>query len=1054
FNGDTLLVLELRRWAADPNDVADPADAYTDANGYRHDGDPTTGLFIDHNGNGVFDYAVDEQVFETVTGDINASALTGAVLDRDEVDLGAPNRITGTIASLGLTEQTGGVGSEDVEIVNLAAVTDDDGVFHVMYDGTSGKFYAVQYDTVVQSDGTTRTYMIRGAEYSDPRIIAELTQYEMVVVGDGVADADQTRAMTVALNLTTGINDDSGITTDTASTVAGYDLNRGRFEITALEARYDNNIVDRYETVPTANRDGAVAGADGQGSRLFLINDSDPVAGYTGTGTAIDPRNAQYDVTSAGWIGLLPDTADADFRFNGDADGADNIDNVADVDFTASIDATPVADTFTGITGITAGNDAPARADGARPIRNNIVLWSEGLTGTLTINSLSTTGLGTNETETLVGHSMVVVSARAGDAGIGALGGLDEGVVEGNGGDVAIAQGDLGGDITAYAENLLTVNSTAITGLGLNYTYTRIGHERTIGLDADRHDDLTPGSKLLDEGSIVAGNGGTTDAEDYNTTAEAEGLATTSAHTVLGRLVAGRNVGAFADTTDVEDGDGGNVLITHGVLKGSDNLGNRESVILARNPDAGGFDTDIAIALDSHGAVLINTTGTLAGTGAAYSRITIGLQQHAVATAGDAGAGTAGDGGNVIVSRGAISGDIVAQALNGGAVTVANTPIAGVGAAFSDIQIGHESTFGYELEAINPLGLFATVTSGDGGAGADRYASVRDALVAFLLDEDNTESTNNDGQIEYVAGRVTLTDASKVVADIDNAYRMVEAANKLADRYAPEDQTRLANALAAIGAARTAAHAALENAGTTTLTLDEQVDAVQTAARTTLDAFAFMSATASDAASPIDGTTFTQADLDKIFGVTGFTDDRNDAYTAIEDLTNGEDRGNDGLVAATSAFYAENASKQLGDHADGGDIVYTSANALRDAVPAATIADEGKIAGNVRLVSGIDNESLHFNTAVDPNSGDPIQNLYGDNDALEATNDGSTAGDMLRAAGGTHVDRADYLLGTQDDYSSGLVSITSVATAAAAAAEADTEIGHRRLMWNASGAAG
>ena len=1060
-NDDTMLVLQLRRWSDDEADA---------------DNNAATGLF-DNDG---------EQVSEWVTGDINVSGITGAVMDRDETN---NNVITGTIASLGATEQASG--TEDVEILNLDSVADDDEAFQVIYDGTTGKFYAAEKDTVTLSDGTTKTYTVRGAEYADSRIIDELTKYEMVVVGDAVSDADQTNAMTVAFNSETGIVLGDG----TAQTNIGHDLNdyntnRGRWEITNIDARHDNNIVDRYE-ITMSDRDGDAAigvGVNGDGNRLWMVDDNVTDHSDTGTvqvdipsnlngadvanGTA-SVRNAQYDVANNGWVGLLVDSADANFRVNGDSDAngnADNIDDVADIDFVGTVNTAEVADRYNGQSGILAAYEAGSRANGARPIRNNIVIRGEGATGTVTINSNSTTGLGINETETHVGHEMVVVSVKSGDGGNADGAGLSEGVREGNGGDVSISQGDLGGDLNLYGENLVTINSVAITGIGMNYTQTHIGHQRVVGEDSDRQNDLIPVNSIY-EGSIIAGIGGYVAAEDYNGTSKFEPavdeqFALTEARKSLGSSSRYGSITSHDKAVSrVEDADGGVVEIIHGVLKGADNVSNREAIVASRmgvtvgsdgsfDKELTGFEDDIAISLDSHGDVLINTTGTLAGLGIANSRLTIGFEQSAVAQAGNADVRSTGDGGDVFINRDAISGDIVAQALDNGKVVVANLPTAGLAAAFADLHIGHDSNFGHELETVHANGTTSSITAGNSGSGEDRYGTIRDDLVAFLkydssttLQDDET-ITNLQGENEYRRNRVTIVEAGKAVDVIENAERVLnDALQNLKDRYAPEDLARLQAAQSAVETARVAAEAALNS---DTNTDDQAIDIIQVSARTALNAIAYMSDTASDADTDISSTTYTQAELDQIFEVSNFTEDRNDAYTALENLLNGIDRDAAGNIENTDAFAEEDASKQIADRGVGGSVIYTLG------------ATKGHVLGDIVLVAGQDNESAHFNTTIDPNApSGAIQNLFGDLDSLEAQHTGSSDA-YLRADVTTdpHIKRGDGLLGIHDDYDdddqdgdvdTGTVSVTSIATSAAGAAVANTDVGHRRSMVNNSG---
>ena len=502
-------------------------------------------------------------------------------------------------------------------------------------------------------------------------------------------------------------------------------------------------------------------------------------------------------------------------------------------------------------------------------------------------------GSSSQEAETHIGHDMLIVSVKAGDAGqfdsLDGPEGLDIGIREGNGGDIRITQGDIGADIDITGRD--SVDIDALTNLGPNDAHVIIGHERTIGEIADTHNDAEDR-----DGTIVAGWGGDSIIEDYNDTSTIDSWNGTG--TITG------------NTTDVEDADAGVIYITHGTLGGS---------------QATGSDSQVITITSLFEDVTLDTNSGTAG----KARIEVGLSQHVHAQTLEASLEigtptprTAGDGGDIRITRGEITGDILLQALdrdngnpgpngvgpNGDDQAVWIHSKTGSGGE-SEILIGHETEFGdgdtqngndadgFGNPLVDNAGTAISTSTGTSGAsdqssgfGEDRFADLDSSLGTFVgLDPAGTE-----GGSLNVAGEATLRDANQAVQDLRNTVAVLEMANQNADRYNAASQTDLATALTNAQGALAAAEAAFAalTAGTTT----------EAQAVTTVQAAAASGQTA---------------------------------------LTNAHDT----VIAADIG-----AAGQIADHADAGDILYTA----NDALSGGTITNEGSVSGDIQLISGRD----------------------------------------------------------------------------------------------------
>ncbi len=509
----------------------------------------------------------------------------------------------------------------------------------------------------------------------------------------------------------------------------------------------------------------------------------------------------------------------------------------------------------------------------------------------------SSTGLGSQEAETHIGHDMVLVGAKAGDAGRQwsqhSPVGLDEGVLEGNGGDIRISQGDIGADIDITGRDDVDIDAT--TANGPNDAHVIIGHERTIGEVADTHNDAASR-----EGTIIAGFGGDSVIEDYNDTALINPIS----------LDAG-TIDPVTNSTVIEDADAGVIYITHGNLRDS-------QADMYADPDA-----EVVTITSLDGEVLINSTTGDGG----RSFVEIGNAQHVHAQTLNASldvdaldAHTAGDGGSIRISRGTISGGILIQALDQdgtgaggddeGVELVATT---GTGAT-SQIYVGHETEFNISTRADG------TGTSDQSsGFGTTVYATLRAAMVA-LIDELN----GSGGRTRAGTGvdeDVTVADAMDALVMMRNAVRVIDMAVQNAGRYSTTDQTTLNTAL-------TNAKTALADA--------ETAFAVARAGNTPTTP------------SPTAEHNFVNEIIDPSAGVNGYLE----RVLAALDLA--ESTIDDAQTESASLGPSSLEADQLADHADAGGIWYTATDALASLNSTATIGTEGLVTGNVRLISGRD----------------------------------------------------------------------------------------------------
>ncbi|MCT4656492.1 MAG: hypothetical protein N4A65_11840 [Cohaesibacter sp.] len=358
---------------------------------------------------------------------------------------------------------------------------------------------------------------------------------------------------------------------------------------------------------------------------------------------------------------------------------------------------------------------------------------------------------GSGEHETQVGHDILLASAKAGDAGRrhsnhsavsndgGVLSNL-VGILEGNGGDIIATQGALDGDIAITGRDDVAI--TSLTTLGGD-NRVLIGHEQGAGMDFAH----TAASADEEAGKLVAGYGGDSVPDEID--ADANGHSGTKG-----------------------DGDGGNVILTQ------EGIGKSDITITSRTGDvdvlatvATGGDSDTEIGHQRH---------AYAESGAA------GQQQ------GSSGKNTAADGGDIDVTRGAIAGDILIQAL--GQDATAGTPKvnrevivqAKTGpSGYAETLIGHEEDMIFYTDQ-------NVVTAGDYGGFGGEYTIDYDDLL-------NTFASNNAAY--NTAGAVTIRDANNARSWMESVRNAVRQANRNADRLHTADQLKLHTALTRLGTA-------------------------------------------------------------------------------------------------------------------------------------------------------------------------------------------------------------------------------------------------------------
>ncbi|MCB1230907.1 MAG: hypothetical protein KDN19_11600 [Verrucomicrobiae bacterium] len=348
------------------------------------------------------------------------------------------------------------------------------------------------------------------------------------------------------------------------------------------------------------------------------------------------------------------------------------------------------------------------------------------------------TGSGSGEFEVHIGHDIHIDSALAGDAassvphsipasgGLGRNGSPDNtpvagsdserglvGVLEGNGGDVTISQGSISdADISITGRDDVVVETTTTLG---GDSRALIGHERTAGED-------------------WSGNGDDDDVDDLSGTIESRSY--------LGdrRLIqAGHGADAVPDVIDVTYGEDVN---HNGVLDPGEDT-NGDGVLdfggeSLTDGDADGGNISITMGTTSANIAITSLTGdvdiTSQVSNGGDADTEIGHEVTVAAVAGEAGVhggglntGTAGDSGNINVSRGAIQGDISVTALDQDPGSKTDQPgdhrEVVIGSTVANggnpsVQIGHAEF--YDLE---------TLRSGYGGEYTVDYNSILDDFI-------------------------------------------------------------------------------------------------------------------------------------------------------------------------------------------------------------------------------------------------------------------------------------------------------------------------------------
>ena len=356
-------------------------------------------------------------------------------------------------------------------------------------------------------------------------------------------------------------------------------------------------------------------------------------------------------------------------------------------------------------------------------------------------------GVGNDDVETHVGHDFLIHAVKAGDAGRQAVlsgpNGAAEGLLEGNGGDIFIAQTDLGADIDIVGRDDVAIEVNTVLGA---HAHLMIGHERTIGNSAELADVLDGGvADNPRQGYIIAGFGGDAYPEDVNGTAMAS------------RVAAAAGI--------IEDGDSGRIEIALGQITDSDEGDNDDDRLITITS----ITEDVTIEA-------ISATGSV-------SVLEIGNQQQVTAETLSAGElqsvpfiQTAGDAGGIYINRATISGDILIQAIDADRIMsedptmgkqVVIDSVSGAGAT-SVTQIGHETQF--------------TATAGTPVTARAAFGEDRN----FLFETNLTDFASLEPAGSNLDGEATLRDAQNAVEDMENVVRALELALENADRF-PED---------------------------------------------------------------------------------------------------------------------------------------------------------------------------------------------------------------------------------------------------------------------------
>lgn len=404
-----------------------------------------------------------------------------------------------------------------------------------------------------------------------------------------------------------------------------------------------------------------------------------------------------------------------------------------------------------------AGMDQDPLANGRLGNGGSVTVSQETISGAIGLVALGTSPSGTaitvrteqaltsGEALATVGHAMIIDSIKAGDAQPYAT--VDArkslyGVSEGNGGSISILQGDIAQAILLDANDALLVQAMTATASGTARTV--IGNEQIVA-------DTRYGRK---NGSVVAGQGvDVLSEEDVDTATGAPGF-TDTIHASLGGSVA--------------DGDGGNVLIAQGVLSGDVTLQSRRQ------------NTDV-LAVGSQG----------------ITDIWIGQQRSVTAVTGEGGvqAGTQprgeGEGGTAVLTRGAISGDVLIQSL----AATRTTTVKATAALGSEAAIygGHSATY--------------SVTTGRSGYGSDVFSTLDTLLATFVAQPAPTAGVGT-------AGEATTRDAARAIHTMEDVVAALTFANRYAAHYSPAQQADLAKALTDATTALATARAAVGGTGT------------------------------------------------------------------------------------------------------------------------------------------------------------------------------------------------------------------------------------------------
>jgi hypothetical protein len=407
------------------------------------------------------------------------------------------------------------------------------------------------------------------------------------------------------------------------------------------------------------------------------------------------------------------------------------------------------------------GGDQNALANGKLGNGGAVAITQDGAAGAITLTAegpspsgtsitvLSTATLASGEALASIGHALVIDSVKAGDA-IPYTVGPDTraslyGVREGNGGSVSISQGPISDAIMLDADGKLLIESQTADASGRATTV--IGHKQIVA-------DTVYGTR---SGTVIAGAGADVkDVEDIDVANGAPDF-TNGIH-----------------ANHVQDADGGNVIINVGAVTANIMLQSRRG--------------DVDVLANGNTGKTTTTVG--------HQRFVTALTGQGGVTGGPSGPRSPGEGGGADITRGAVSGDILIQALAARTVTVKTTSALG---ADAQVLVGHTVEY--------------AITTGRSGYGAAAFAALDTALADFL-------ALPASG-----AGQATTRDSAVVIHDLENVVAALTIANRYAEHYSATQRTDLSKALADATKALADARAATTIAG---------VRAAVTAAKTAL----------------------------------------------------------------------------------------------------------------------------------------------------------------------------------------------------------------------------